>query len=76
MPLVRPKILIVLYAAVAAVLAGFYFLYYPIPGFWLRGGEILAAFLGLFLCASTGSGLRRVLRLPEGDGPADDDLDA
>lgn len=69
--LVRPQVLLTLYAALAATLAGFYFLHYPMPGFFTRLGQLGAAAVGVFVCAAAGARLWRALRLPDAGGPAE-----
>ncbi len=60
----RRQVLLTVYAAAAACLAAFYFIHYPIPGFFLRLREIVTASVFLVLAAATGQRLGRLLRLP------------
>ncbi len=68
---IRPQVLLILYAAVAAGLAGFYFLQYPIPSFFLRVREIGSVSAGVLLAALVGAKVWRWLRWPDPDGPSE-----
>lgn len=65
--LVRPQIALVPYIAGAVILGAFYFLHYPIPGFWPRLGQAGAAVLGVALCAGVGGAVWRLFQWPEAE---------
>lgn len=68
MGLVRPRVFLLLYAAVSAVLAAFYFLHYPVPGFFARLGQLGAAAAGVLLCGAIGARVWKVWGGPPAEG--------
>lgn len=69
--IVRPQVALTLFGAAALTLSGFYFLHYPVPGFFARAGELLAAGAGVLLAAGAGGSLWRVLGGPSAKDPAE-----
>ncbi len=69
MPVIRSQVVLVVYTALVITLSGFYFLSYPIPGFFLRLREILTAIFFLWWLASLGKKIlnRMGMVFPEGD---------
>lgn len=59
MTFLRRPVFLVCYVAVVLMLSSFYFLHYPIPGFFERAGELARALFFLIFLAATGRSILR-----------------
>jgi hypothetical protein len=70
-PALRAPLLLIVYGAVFALLAGTYFVHYPWPGFAARLGEGARAVGLLLAAAAVGRQIFSAARFPAGTGPAE-----